>query len=121
MSWDTKMADDNDPLEMFFDAARREAQLPSDDLMARIEADAVAELDARAAPVAVAKTRGWRAVLDALGGWQAGAGLATAAALGLVLGVSVPDLSLDAATFLTDGYEIGDLAPGYGFEFLEDG
>lgn len=116
------MADNHDPLEAFFEAAKRDAQVPSRDLMARIEADALAELDARQRPAGTApKSRGWRSVLDALGGWQAGAGLATAAAFGLVLGVSAPGLSLNSMTLATDGYEIGDLAPGYGFEFLEDG
>ncbi|MFC2969847.1 hypothetical protein [Acidimangrovimonas pyrenivorans] len=88
-----------DGLEAFFDAARAEAPQPSEDLMARILADAEAETARRAAPVPeapsairpAAKVLGfWDALVLALGGRGALAGLAGAMVAGLWLGVSQP-------------------------------
>lgn len=87
-----------DGLEAFFDAARAEAPQPSEDLMARILADAAAETAHRAAPAPgaraarpAAKVLGfWDALVMALGGRGALAGLAGAMVAGLWLGVSQP-------------------------------
>lgn len=118
-----RMAETDDPLERFFEAGRQAGQAPSEALLARVEADALRELDAHSAPVASAGRGGVRAVLDALGGWRVGAGLATAAVAGLLIGISLPAAltGLDGLTTSVDGYELGDLAPGYGLAFLEDG
>lgn len=83
-------------LDRLFQAGRTGPQ-PSDDLMARIMADAAH----RAAPVHAASRPGLLATLLSLvGGWPAAAGMATAAAAGVWLGFSSPDL--------VDGYVSGD-------------
>ncbi|WP_136439376.1 hypothetical protein [Pacificoceanicola onchidii] len=75
-------------LEDFFDAARAEAPLPSGDFMARIEAQALA---AQPAPTAPKSAPGLlRQVLETIGGWPGMAGLATACAVGVWMGVSPP-------------------------------
>lgn len=93
-------------LEAFFQAARESVPEASPDLMARVLADAYSEQDARevTAPAAAeanhdrapaAQGRGWFAgLLDALGGWPAVAGLATAAVAGVWIGYN-PPLTLD--------------------------
>jgi hypothetical protein len=117
------MAETEDPLERFFAAGRQAGQAPSEALLARVEADALRELDAHAAPVGTGRPGGVRGVLAALGGWRVGAGLATAAVAGLLIGISLPTTltGLDGLATPGDGYELGDLAPGYGLAFLEDG
>jgi anti-sigma-K factor RskA len=78
----------NSDLDDFLAAARSEAPLPSGDLLARIEAQALAEQ-----PVAGPRSRPepvWRQVLAVLGGWPGAAGLAAACAAGLWLGISPP-------------------------------
>ena len=118
------MADTDDQLESFFAAGRAAAETPSDTLLARIEADALAELDARraaAAPRSPAGSSG--GVLALLGGWRAGAGLvvATVAGLAIGLGVDLGSAGFDSLPFVVADYELGDLAPGYGAALLEDG
>lgn len=61
--------------------------VPSDDLMARILADAEA---AQVRAVAVPPRVGWRNWLAALGGWPALGGMAVAGVTGLWLGVAPP-------------------------------
>lgn len=82
-------------LESFFAEARAEAPQPGGDFLARIEAQALAEQPAvrsgvpsRAAPSPIGVLRQLR---DALGGWAGMAGLATACAAGIWIGVSPPD------------------------------
>ncbi len=117
-----KMAESDDPLERFFEAGRQQGLAPSDALLARIEADALAEMEARR-PVVVPAEPGWRGLLAALGGWRAGAGLATAALAGLAIGIAVPATTLSGFDDLSssDSYELGELGPGYGLALLEDG
>ena len=106
-----------DPLEGFFDAARATAPQPSEDLMARVLADANA-LQPQAAPLAsVVKRPGW---LSALGGWPALAGLATATVAGVVIGVTDPTSVGDIAFYsFDDAYDFSTFG---GFELgLEDG
>lgn len=82
-----------DPLEAFFDAGRAARPEPGDALMARIMADAdeVQAARAKAAPQATAPRGPIFARLgQALGGWPAVAGLATATVAGLWIGVSAP-------------------------------
>lgn len=102
-------------LEAFFEAGRAAAPQPSDDLMARILADAGG---ARAvAPVARPGRRGlFAGLVAAIGGWPAVASLATATVAGIYIGVSPPAPLEDfAMTYLgtTDYTALGDYAPGF--------
>lgn len=86
------MTRDIDELEAAF-AAARGAETPSDDLVARVLADAAAvQAGTRAnhspAPSPGDQMTGW---LSAIGGWLGAGGLATATAAGLVIGISAPD------------------------------
>jgi len=107
---------DGAELDPFFDAARDTIAQPSDDLMARIMADAsalAAPSVARAEPGPGPLAR----LLGLIGGWPAAAGLATAALTGVMIGLASPD----ALQNLTDGflttatqYQIEDLMPSFG-------
>ncbi len=109
MNWDTKTmterkdtkgdlfqtGTDGAGLDSFFAAARAEPPQPGGDFLARIEAQALAEQPAaRADAPAVAGLRPagvLRQLREALGGWAGMAGLATACAAGIWIGVSPPD------------------------------
>ncbi|WP_089280310.1 hypothetical protein [Antarctobacter heliothermus] len=82
-------------LDSFFAAARAEAPQPDGGFLARIEAQALAEQPvARGGAPAVARPRPTgvlRQLREALGGWAGMAGLATACAAGIWIGVSPPD------------------------------
>lgn len=118
-----RMAETEDPLERFFEAGRRTAAVPSEALLARIEADGLAEAERRATPAAAQSNNGFGAVLAALGGWRTGAGLATAALAGIVLGIGLEANlgALDSLGIDATGYELGDFGPGYGVALLEEG
>lgn len=108
-------------LEALFEAGRDAAPVPSQALMARIMADAEAEIASRTR--APAPARGLLArILEGLGGWPAMAGLATATVAGVWLGFAAPD-SLNALTgglllpdsaATTTSYDLEDIVPGYG-------
>ena len=129
---DKTMLDDA-ALEAFFEAGRARAPEPGPDLMARIMADADAEIDARA-PVATPAARRarngfWAALVSGIGGWPAVASMATAAVAGVWLGFASPDQlnSLAGGLLPTEdatseaAYELEDLLPGYsGFESLAE-
>jgi hypothetical protein len=97
-------------LERLF-AAGRSGPPAGDDLVARILAGAAAEVRAAPRQPAAPARRGVMATLVGLiGGWPAMAGMASAAAAGVWLGFSSPDL--------VDGYlGGGDLSLG---EFMPD-
>ena len=88
----TERDKETDGLEAHFDAARRQAATPSDDLMRRVLSDALQAQAEMAGPQARTRPRaGWvRQVFGALGGWPAVAGLSTAAVAGVWLGVAPP-------------------------------
>lgn len=96
-----KMADNEQPdpdsrLEPFFRAARQQQPTLSDDLTARMLADAAAVQAERAHPPAPGP--GLLAQLrDALGGWVGLGGLVTAGAAGIWIGFSPPDFLPDPA------------------------
>ena len=127
----TRLSDE--ALEAFFAAGRAEAPEPGADLMARIVADAEAQIAARApfpAPVP-RRARGglWTALISGIGGWPAVAGMATAAVAGVWLGFAAPGsidtltggLLLPQSAAGTTSYELEDLLPGYsGFESLAE-
>lgn len=104
-------------LDALFGAARAAGPAPSDDLMARIMADAEAELPAATAtPRAVPERRGWLSgLLSGIGGWPAAAGLAAAAVTGLAIGVASPSAleSLSGGYFSAGGYALESLMPSY--------
>lgn len=107
----------NDPLEVFFDAARGATPQPSDALMARVLADAEA-MQPKSEPLPrPVRRQGW---LAALGGWPALAGLATATVAGITIGVADPASIGDLAFYgFSDAY---DFSAVDGFEFgLYDG
>lgn len=120
-------------LEAFFAAGRARAPEPGPDLMARIVADAEAEIAARApAPLRsgprTVRAR-WAALLSGIGGWPALASMATAAVAGVWLGFASPDridtfaggLLLPAGDTAQTAYELEDLLPGYdGFATLAE-
>lgn len=113
--------DDMPELETFFQAARDTAPEPSDDLMARIMADADVVADGWERPIEAPKGGGFlRGLLDAVGGWPAMSGIVTAGFVGVMVGVSPPALLSD----ITDGYLYGtsdaylvDPSDGFGFAF----
>lgn len=125
MNWGIPMTErDLDNLDVFFDAARRQAADPSPDLMQRVLDDALAEqqrLAAQARPQRAA--RGWlRQLLSAIGGWPAVAGLATASVTGLWIGVNPPAaVSTTAEAYLNSGADtyLVDLMPGFQFDVAE--
>ena len=112
----------SDPeLETLFQAGRDAAPVPSEALMARIMADAEAETLRRAPSPAPAR-RALGRILDALGGWPAMAGLATATLAGVWLGFVAPDrlntlaggLLLPDSAAAAASYDLEDMVPGYG-------
>ena len=89
------MSDRDEALDGLFAQARDLAPSPSDDLIARILADAEAVAAQRRAPVQP-EPGGWRTWLESFGGWPAMGGLAAATVAGLWIGVArptaIPDL-----------------------------
>lgn len=118
--------DDNDDkmLDDLFLAARSKSPEPSDDLMARIMADAdqVADGWAMADAAPVAASGGWlRSLLDAVGGWPAASGIVTAGMVGLVVGISPPQTLSDFAEGYIYGTSDSYLVDPYdGFGFAAD-
>jgi hypothetical protein len=98
----TMHEDDDRRLDDLLSEARARPERPPGALLARVLADAEA-----AAP----RTRGTLAgaVLRALGGWPAAAGLAAACATGIVLGYTAPG----AVPLMATDYELIDLAPAW--------
>jgi hypothetical protein len=123
-----------DGLEDFFGAARRMRPDPSEALMARVLEDALAAqaapaAAAQAAPVAAARV--WRRarpgvlaqLREALGGWPAIGGLATAGVMGLAVGISAAaglgDLTAALLGQPGDAYLV-DLMPELDFDIAMD-
>jgi|AACY02.2.fsa_nt_gi hypothetical protein len=79
----------DDELEALFQTARRPDPVPSEALMARVLADAAAEMPRRAA-AAPRRGAGWSALWLALGGWTGASGLVAATAAGLWIGIAPP-------------------------------
>ncbi|MEN8891283.1 hypothetical protein [Planktotalea arctica] len=126
------MSHDDDLAEMFEEARRAPPPAPSADFLARVLSEGQAMQPAPAAPAAKMRARQkWRSASlkrlfaglgEAIGGWPAFAGLASAAAAGLYIGISPPQglilplgaaLGGDAAA-LTQVFEVGD-----GFDFTQ--
>lgn len=101
MNWGIVMGNDNQDLDLFFCAAQDAAPVPSTDLMARIMADAQAAQPVIATTVRPSKIGLFTALLATIGGWPAMAGMVTAAATGIWIGVNPPTgLESLSATYL---------------------
>ncbi|MEQ9243915.1 hypothetical protein [Roseovarius indicus] len=117
--------ENKDPLTAFFDAGRAARPEPGDALMARIMADADRVQAERAEAPAPGPRRGLFAGLaQALGGWPAMAGLATATVAGLWIGVSPPSglagVAQDVMAGANEAYLI-DLDPDATFVIADGG
>ncbi len=101
-------------LEPYFQAARSARPEVSDDLMARVLADAaaVAPHDAPL-PKRASRPGLFAQILEGIGGWPSLAGLVTATAAGLWFGFSDP-YGLLAGTTTTTGFDVTEVLPGYG-------
>lgn len=117
------MVDDSkkeDGLEMFFAEARADAaRNPSNDLMARVLADAsdsqAASLS-RAVAEPSASSGGFAGLLSAIGGWFGASGVVAAGLTGLVMGFYLPDqidtvLNGQVSSIL--GEDAANLLPGF--------
>jgi len=96
-------------LETFFDAARRTTPVPSEDMLARVLADAerVRTVAPPRGPRQVRPTR----IRDLLGGWPAMAGLAAATLAGLWIGAGLPE----AVPGVTEAVYLVDITPEMAF------
>lgn len=107
-------------LDAFFEAGRAEDFEPSADLMARIMADAEAQI----IPVqaVVRRPRLFAGLIESIGGWPTLAGMATAGVFGVWVGFSQP-IGLDAVAQQllgeTDTIYLVDLVPAFSDEFEE--
>ena len=82
----------DDMIDALFAQARDQMVRPSDDLMARVLADADAVADARLQPAASPQRPGlWAQLMDAIGGWPSLGGLAAATVAGIWVGIAPPD------------------------------
>ena len=113
------MSDDKDldALDDLFAKARADQPAPSDALLTRIAADAADwQPDPRPEP-----RRGLMAeLLDALGGWPALGGLATATMAGLYLGFAQPDLLGRSGVAITTDAGALEEADGFSFGIFPD-
>ena len=82
----------DDPIEAAFAEARRTTPAVPDDLMARVMADAVAEMPLKT------KASPWGQFIKTLGGWPAMAGLAMTACVGVWAGGTLSDDLMMALT-----------------------
>lgn len=124
MMADTKNTDKE--LEPFFAAGREVAPIPSEELLARVLADARAEQPGPDFLAGDARPRtGWLGRLaQAVGGWPAVAGLATATVAGLWIGYAAPGqvdtLAAQIWPGAEGGYDVVDLIPSMDI-FLAEG
>lgn len=108
-------------LDGFWEAGRASGPVPSDDFMARLTAQALAEM-----PVAGARIAApgfcpgfWQQMAAALGGWRGLSGLTAAAVVGIWVGVNPPaSLGLDDLWGNGDSAALGEVGvdPLSGFE-----
>jgi hypothetical protein len=102
-------------LEAFFAAGREHAPVASERLLARVLADAEAEMVRPSVVVAarrpVARPGFLRAAIGSIGGWAGLGGLATATAAGVWIGFAGLVDPLDASGLITPSLSV-DLMPG---------
>lgn len=109
------MERDDQDLDVFFQAARKAAPTPSDDLMARVLADSTAQQpDVVGLPVAGTADAVGPGLLgrlfEGLGGWPALAGLTACLVLGVGIGINPPGSLEDLTSYYFS--EQGDAVMG---------
>lgn len=102
-------------LDAFFAAAADDPILPPGDLMARVEAEALAEMP-RAGAVVASQPGLLAQLMGALGGWPAVAGLAAACVTGVWIGASSPDSLQSVWTATEAGLDGIGMDPVSGFD-----
>ncbi len=112
------MTEDPDMLDDLFQTARRTPAEPSSDLLARVQADALAMQPVRGAVLPAPQTGLFMRLLGALGGWPAAAGLATATVAGLWIGMFPPDLVSDGLSQVLYGADTMTVDPLGGFDYV---
>ena len=126
MNWGTAMTEDSEKtidLEPFFEAGRKSQPQPSDALMHRIMADIDQVSEDRERPIAAPlRPSLWERIIDGIGGWPTLSGMATAGIVGVVVGVSPPDVMSDFTSSVLDGttdFYLVDPYDGFGFDSFE--
>jgi len=112
------MTDDPDFLDDFFAAARKTRPEPGADLLARVQADALAMQPVAGARAAPARPGLWAQIVAALGGWPAVAGLATATVAGVWIGVAQPAGLADSLSAVLYGSETLSVDPIGAFDLV---
>ena len=110
-------------LEPFFEAGRNEVPQPSVALMDRMMADIdQVAADRQIKEVSKPAPSIWKRVLEGIGGWPTLSGMATAGVVGIVFGISPPDVVSDfTSTVLTGTSDLYLVDPydGLGFDSFE--
>ena len=110
-------------LEVYFEASRQEVPQPSVALMDRImvDIDRVADEQEAHAPK-VSSPSLFERILDGIGGWPTLSGMATAGIVGVVVGVSPPDVVTEFTSTVLNGtsdFYLVDPYDGFGFDSFE--
>jgi len=105
-------------LDDLFAQGRATSAQPSDDLVARVLADADAvQAGAGPAQAVQPKQNLWMRMTDALGGWPAVSGLAAATLAGVWIGVAPPAAVQDiTATFVGDAVSVNLFPTEFDFD-----
>lgn len=126
MNWGTAMTEDSEKmmdLEAFFEAGRKKVPDPSIALMDRIGADIDMVADEREMPTPAKAGPGlFSRILDGIGGWPSLSGIATAGIVGIVVGVSPPEVLSDFTTTYLNGTSdlyLVDPYDSFGFDSFE--
>jgi len=110
-------------LETFFEAGRKSQPQPSAALMDRIMADIDQVAEERERPKAAPlRPSLLKRIIDGIGGWPTLSGMATAGIVGVVVGVSPPDVMSDFTSSVLDGttdFYLVDPYDGFGFDSFE--
>lgn len=102
---DNRMTDDllNDHFAALKATQAGPVEVPSDDLMARVLADAEqVQADAAHAPATPKRRAASFGLLALIGGWPAAAGLVTAGVMGIWIGANPPSVLLQTSDLLLD-------------------
>ena len=122
MHWGMKMAERDDELDALLSGMK--APEPSSDLMSRVLADAYDMQPVPAITMAQPEASHWQSFIGVFGGWGGLGGLAFAASVGFVVGLSPPDLlttplDIVLGPDLTESYEDTSDSIGFGWAFEE--
>ena len=127
MHWGLRMTENKDDmarLDALFDLANAHPPAPSADLMARVAQDAQTGHRDRIASTKAPEPGGFlHQIYEALGGWPAFGGLATATCAGIWIGINPPDAMAQVAeSYLgveTVSFVI-DMSPETAFDLTEE-